>query len=182
MSAPLFIRVSTQSPSAAHGSLFGLEAEYLTWVHREMARCIPRCRPEAELPQAKGDTNMVQVLCTGHSPGSVVYLIEVDGKAAGMCGLRSLGRNTAEIKRLYVRPAYRGMQLGSAALQRLLSDACQWGHSHLCLDTAPFMKAAHQLYETHGFTDRAAYEGTEVPAAWHHQWRFMQRGIAPARP
>jgi GNAT superfamily N-acetyltransferase len=178
MTTPLFIHASAQSPSALHDSLLGLQAEYLSWVHREMAQCIP----EVELPQANGDVDVVQALCAGLSTGSALYLIEVDGKAAGMCGLRRLAGNIAEIKRLYVRPAYRGMQLGSSALQRLLADAHRWGHTHLCLDTAPFMEAAHRLYDTHGFTDCAEYEGTEVPVAWHSQWRFMQRSIAPARP
>lgn len=178
MPTPLFIRAGASSPCAAHDPLQSLQTEYLSWVQGEMARCFP----DAELLQTGGNGDMVQALCAEHPPGSVFYLIKVDGEAAGMCGLRSLGGNTAEIKRLYVRPAYRGMQLGSSALRRLLEDACQRGYTRICLDTAHFMQAAHGLYAAHGFTDCAAYEGTEVPATLHGHWRFMQRAITRPGP
>ena len=183
MPTPSFIRAEAAGPRAVHDSLLGLQAEYLSWVHGEMARCFPALNiQDAGLPRSEGSTDMVQALCAGHPPGSVFYLIAVNGEAAGMCGLRSLGGSHAEIKRLYVRPAYRGMHLGSSALSRLLAHARSWGYAQAYLDTALFMQAAHRLYETHGFTDCAAYEGTEVPAALHSDWRFMQRTITPHCP
>lgn len=183
MPTPLFVRAAVVRPCAVHDSLLGVQAEYLAWVHGEIARCFPALAPQdAGLPHTEGNADVVQSLCAGHAPGSVFYLMEVDSEAVGMCGLRRLGANTAEIKRLYVRPAYRGMQLGSSALRRLLADARLWGYTRICLDTALFMQAAHRLYEAHGFTDCAAYEGTEVPAALQGQWRFMHRPITHPCP
>jgi GNAT superfamily N-acetyltransferase len=183
MPHPSFIRAEASGARAVHDSLLGLQAEYLSWVHGEMARCFPALNiRDAGLPRSEGSADVVQALCTAHPPGNVLYLIAVNGEAAGMCGLRSLGDSNAEIKRLYVRPAYRGMRLGSSALSRLLADARSWGYARIHLDTALFMQAAHRLYEAHGFTDCAAYEGTEVPVALHGDWRFMQRAITPHHP
>lgn len=183
MPTPLFIRAAVGSPCAVHDSLLGLQAEYLAWVYGEMARSFSALPTrDAGQPHTEGNADVIQALCAGRTPGSVFYLMEVDGEAVGMCGLRSLGGNTAEIKRLYVRPAYRGMQLGTSALRRLLADARLWGYTRICLDTALFMQAAHCLYEAHGFTDCAAYEGTEVPAALQGQWRFMHRAITHPCP
>lgn len=183
MPTPHFVHIGTDHHGAAHDSLVRLDAEYLAWVRSELAKRFPALATEGgALPRPGGDADMLKALYTSHPPGNVLYLIEIDGDAAGMCGLRGLGRDTAEIKRLYVRPAYRGMRLGSSALRRLVADACQRGYARVCLDTADFMTAAHRLYEAHGFTDCAAYEGTEVPAALHRQWRFMQRAISMPCP
>ena len=167
MPTPSFIRAEAGSPCTVHDSLLGLQAEYLSWVHAEMLRCFPALNTQdAGLPRSEGSADVVQALCAGHPPGSAFYL----------------GGSNAEIKRLYVRPAYRGMRLGSSALRRLLADARSWGYARIYLDTALFMQAAHRLYEAHGFTDCAAYEGTEVPVALHGDWRFMQRAITPHCP
>jgi GNAT superfamily N-acetyltransferase len=180
MPSPLFLRADPHSPAAIHDALQGLQAEYLAWVHREMTRWLPAGLRGGPPPQEDGE--LLRALTASRPPGGVLYLIEVDGEAAGMCGLRNLGGHVAEVKRLYVRPAYRGLRLGSAALQRLLADACLWGCTRICLDTAHFMRVAHALYETHGFTDCAAYDGTEVPAALHGHWRFMQRASVHRAP
>lgn len=173
---PLFIRAETRGSCAAHDALLGLQAEYLSWVRGEIARCFPASAPDTGPPPAVGNVEATPTVCA-EPPSGVFYLIELDGEAAGMCGLRSLGGRTAEIKRLYVRPAYRGRQLGSSALRRLLADARTGGYARVCLDTALFMQPAHRLYESHGFTDCAAYKGTEVPAALRSHWCFMQRAV-----
>lgn len=181
MPSPLFFRIGAHSCSAAHESLRALQAEYLFWVHSEMARCF-RALALVGPGRLQVEDEVGRALAQDRPPGSVFYLIEVNGEAAGMCGLRSLGADTAEIKRLYIRPAFRGMQLGSRALRRLLGDAGRGGYTRVCLDSAPFMTLAHGLYKAHGFTDCAAYEGSEVPAALRGQWRFMQRALDRAAP
>lgn len=183
MPTPLFIHVDNDNPGAARDSMHRVEAEYLAWVRSEISKCFPALATRGDLlHRPDGDAHVPQALCAWHAQGTMLYLIEVDGEPAGMCGLRSLASGTAEIKRLYVRPAYRGMQLGSLALRRLLADAHQRGYARICLDTAHFMKAAQAVYEAHGFTDCAAYEGTEVPVAMRSRWRFMQRAVTLSCP
>ena len=72
---------------------------------------------------------------------------------------------------------FRGMRLGECVLERLLSDARVFGYKQVCLDSAPFMKAAHRVYENNGFVDRPPYEGVEVPSEFHDRWRFMERAL-----
>lgn len=177
MPNPIFLRADLAGACDTRRSLLGIQAEYLHWVHCEMAQCFPALSHGAGLSQLSEDISSMEVLEAESLPDGMYYLIEADGKAAGMCGLRDLGGGTAEVKRLYIRPAYRGLHLGSLALRRLYADASQAGHTCICLDTALFMQAAHRLYEAHGFVDCAAYEGTEVPVALQSQWRFMQRAI-----
>lgn len=94
-----------------------------------------------------------------------------------MGGIRANRPGVAEIKRLYVRPAHRGVKLGAAILHRLLTDARTFGYERIQLDTAPFMHAAHNLYEAAGFVDCAPYEGVEAPESLHSSWRFMEKSL-----
>lgn len=120
---------------------------------------------------------VLDTICGDPPPRSIFYLVELDQHLAGMGGLRWSRPCVAEIKRLYVRPAHRGAKLGAAILQRLHADARAFGYERVQLDTAPFMHAAHRLYEASGFVDCAAYEGTEVPVFLHPSWRFMEKPL-----
>lgn len=162
----------------AFDALVGIHTEYLAWVHGEIAQAFATAGSSAvDAPDPDSPTELVHTLCVQRPPTGVAYLITVDGSPAGMCGLRSLGGGAAEIKRLYVRPAYRGMHVGDMALRKLLADAGRFGHARVCLDTAPFMQSAQRLYAAHGFTDCAPYEGSEVPPTLRSRWRFMQRMV-----
>lgn len=120
---------------------------------------------------------VIDKVCGDLPPNGVSYLVTVDGQMAGIGGLRSLSAGVAEVKRIYCRPQFRGMKLGEQTLQRLLGDATAFGYHSVYLETAPFMSAAHHLYEENGFTDCAAYEGVEVPPEFHPRWRFMRRSL-----
>ena len=159
--------------------LLTLNIEYVGWVFREIERTFG-----ASVQDITGLSlrqyvarNLPKVFGEGPSQ-NIFYLLQVGDDIAGMGGLRFLRPGVAEIKRLYVRPAYRGRNLGKHALERLLSDAHVLGYERVCLDTGNFMKAAHRLYEAHGFHDCAAYAGVEVPAAFHEGWRFMERMVS----
>lgn len=56
-----------------------------------------------------------------------------------------------------------------------MADARTFGYMRVKLDTAPFMHAAHRLYESAGFRDCAPYAESEVPAFLHAKWRFMEK-------
>ena len=84
-------------------------------------------------------------------PEGRLYLARWDGATAGCGGLRKLDETRCELKRLYVRPAFRGHQLGEALLRRLIDDARAIGYHHMLLDTLPFMDSALRLYRRFGF-------------------------------
>jgi GNAT superfamily N-acetyltransferase len=165
-------------PVKHRNTLLTLNIEYVGWVFHEIERTYRVSALEiVGMSLSEYVSLNLPRICAEHPPKGVFYLIQVNGDIAAMGGLRSLHPGVAEIKRLYVRPAYRGNGLGEQALRRLLADARRFGYERVCLDTGPFMDAAHRLYEVHGFTDCAAYEGVEVPAAFHDRWRFMEHSF-----
>lgn len=76
-----------------------------------------------------------------------------------------------------MRPGHRGLQLGERIVQRLIDDAHVFGYKRLLIDSAPFMKSAHRLYEAAGFVDCPPFQEAETPEALHANWRFMEREV-----
>lgn len=158
--------------------LIQLNVEYLSWVFDgiETLFGVPKDQIVG-MPAREYVPSVIEKVCGDPPPKGIFYLVKVDDKLAGMGGLRFLRTGVAEIKRIYFRPEFRGMKLGERMLGRLLADAEGFGYQTVCLDTALFMKSAHRLYETNGFSDCSAYEGVEVPSEFHSRWRFMQRAL-----
>lgn len=99
------------------------------------------------------------------APGGGVWLAEVDGELAGCVALRPLSDELAEVKRLYVRPAFRGAGVGRALAERVLQVAAGKGYRGVCLDTLPSMLGAIRLYQTLGFAEVDPYYRNPVPGA-----------------
>jgi GNAT superfamily N-acetyltransferase len=98
---------------------------------------------------------------------------------AGIACLKQLTPRIGEIKRMYVRLAYRNAGLGGALIKRLLQEAQDIGYQLIRLDSARFMKEAHQLYRSTGFKEIPAYEGSEIPADFQEHWVFMELALEP---
>lgn len=175
MSAHDFIAANVESHRA---ELIELNVEYLSWVFSEIEKLFAVTADEIIGMTAREYVpTVIDKVCGDPPPKGIFYLIKVDGHLAGMGGLRFLRAGVAEIKRVYVRPDFRGMNLGDLVFKRLLADARNFGYQHVCLDTGEFMKSAHRVYEANGFTDCAAYDGVEVPVEFHSRWRFMERAL-----
>lgn len=84
-------------------------------------------------------------------PFGRLYLCTVNGEVAGCVGLTRNDDDFCEIKRLYVRPQFRGHHLSQLLLEKVISEAKTIGYKHMRLDTFPFMTAAIHLYEKYGF-------------------------------
>ena len=102
-------------------------------------------------------------------PSGQLVLAYVDGALAGCGGLRSLPdvdhANACEMKRLYVRPAFRRFGLGRALAEALLDEARRAGYSVMLLDTLDDMESARELYATLGFEETAPYYFNPIPGA-----------------
>jgi ribosomal protein S18 acetylase RimI-like enzyme len=95
-------------------------------------------------------------------PRGRLLLARWNRKAAGCVALRPLHHGICEMKRLYVRPAYRGHGVGRALIERIIEDAGQAGYASIRLDSLPSMKRALQLYRELGFQDIPPYSANPV--------------------
>lgn len=98
----------------------------------------------------------------GAQVGGVLHLALVDGQPAGCIGLRKLDDTRCEMKRLYVRPAYRKHQLGDRLVQQIMKDAKELGYKQMLLDTLPELDSAIRLYQRHGFDFIPCYNDSPV--------------------
>ena len=98
-----------------------------------------------------------------YGPPGRFYLLYVDGDAAGCVGMRPLDADHVELKRLFVRPEYRGHGFGEKLTRRILEDARSEGFSYVRLDTLPPLKTALALYRRLGFYDIPAYYDCLIP-------------------
>ena len=90
-------------------------------------------------------------------PYGRLYLACIKDQIAGCVALRQLEEGCCEIKRLYVRPSFRGMRIGKRLVEQILTDARGIGYKHVRLDTFPFMKNAIVMYKEYGFYEISSY-------------------------
>jgi len=102
-------------------------------------------------------------------PQGALLLALVDGEVAGCGAMRPLPEsdyaNACEMKRLYVRSAYRKFGLGRLLAQALLDRGLQAGYSAMLLDTLDDMEAARGLYASLGFEEIPPYYFNPIAGA-----------------
>jgi ribosomal protein S18 acetylase RimI-like enzyme len=99
----------------------------------------------------------------GYAPPDGRLLVTWDGaEAAGCVALRWFAQGIGEMKRLYVRPAWRGTGLGRALAETVIAEARTAGYTTLRLDTLPTMITAQRLYRALGFREIPAYRNNPI--------------------
>ena len=99
-------------------------------------------------------------------PGGRLLLAELEGQLAGCIALHKLDDSICEMKRLYVRPQFRGQRLGRILAERIIADARSIGYSRMRLDTVePVMGAAVAMYRKLGFRQIEPYCANPIAGA-----------------
>lgn len=110
-------------------------------------------------------------------PAGRLLLATWDGQPAGMVAMRALEEEGAcEMKRLFVRPAFRGESLGRKLADRVIAEATQVGYARMKLDTVQgIMDSAIRLYRELGFREIPAYYATPMRETLFMELDLSQR-------
>lgn len=99
-------------------------------------------------------------------PSGRLLLVLHEDKIAGCVALRNLGDGTCEMKRLYVKPQFRGKGIGRALAVKIIEEARAAGYARMRLDTLPAqMSEAIKVYRSLGFREIDAYYHNPVEGA-----------------
>ena len=145
--------------------------EYFAWV---LALAAGSC----EAPTFQGyDQELADLPGLYAPPKGRLLLATWDGQPAGCIALKAHDAAEGELKRLYVRPAFRGLHIGKRLVKALIEEARKSGYRRLKLDSHVSMENAHAIYRAAGFKDVGA------PADFPEQFRpivvFMELEIEP---
>ena len=102
-------------------------------------------------------------------PKGRLYLATVEGEVAGCIALKYVDEKTCELKRLYVKPEFRGNKIADALVDQIIDDAKKIGYKKIQLDTLPFLKSAIHLYERYGFYEILPYNNSPMKKSLYYR-------------
>lgn len=105
-------------------------------------------------------------------PGGALILALMDEKTAGCVALRKITDDIGEMKRLYVRSAYRGLGIGKKLIKMIIEEAQRLNYSYLRLDTLSTLKRAQELYVSVGFYDIEPYVYNPIEGARYLEFKL----------
>lgn len=167
------VEIVEADPILHREAVAALFSDYLTWFHEGFLRDYG-----IDFDVAAAVEENMQNLEKFLPPAGNMLLAKVGDDFAGVACLRALYPNICEVKRVFVRPDYRGQGIGRTLLLALLYKGRARGFTTVWLDSAPFMVEAHELYRSLGFQRISPYPESEVPTALHANWLFMARSLA----
>ncbi len=106
-------------------------------------------------------------------PMGALILAMVDGQPAGCIALRQLTDNICEMKRLFVRPDFRGLKIGSQLIAKIIKEAKDRQYKHMRLDTLSTMKNALKLYSSFGFYEIEPYIFNPIQGARYLELKLI---------
>jgi GNAT superfamily N-acetyltransferase len=146
--------------------------EYLVWANAGLNEAFGI---NLDIEQLQKDA--MRKLQVFYPPQGRLLLVDQDDRVAGVACMHQIREGMGEVKRMYVRDQFRGQGVGRALLDDMISEARKIGYTHLRLDSARFMHAAHSLYRSAGFEEIDPYPESEIPEKFQANWIFMEREL-----
>ena len=106
------------------------------------------------------------------SPSGRLLIAMYGDKPAGCIALRKLSHGVCEMKRLYVKPQFRGLGIGRALTEAIIEEAKRIRYARMRLDTVPSMEEARALYVSIGFKEIKPYRYNPIEGS-----RFMELSL-----
>ena len=167
------LTITQASTASAVRDVQDLFREYTAWAFRITAD-VPDLPPTFE-----GFEEELATLPGAYGPPSGRLLVaEVDGRPAGCVALKGHGDGVGELKRLYVRPTFRGQAIGPRLVEALVAEARDAGYRRLVLDSHISMTRAHAIYLAAGF--RKIATPADFPETLKPIVVFMEMDLEPA--
>ncbi|HEX7878952.1 MAG TPA: GNAT family N-acetyltransferase [Candidatus Eisenbacteria bacterium] len=111
------------------------------------------------------------------APDGALLLVSVEGEPAGCVAFKRLDEHGAELKRLFVRPAYRALGLGRWLVGNVIDLACVAKYRTLRLDTLAHMTGAQNLYRRIGFREIAPYGDGHMPGTRFFELKLYRMSV-----
>lgn len=102
-------------------------------------------------------------------PNGSLLLARENNEIVGCVAMRPLSSSMCEMKRLYVRPRYRGKSIGRKLAEAVIAEARKCGYNCMRLDTVSLMKEANALYESLGFRQIPPYYHNPIPGTMYFE-------------
>jgi putative acetyltransferase len=142
---PKVLTISQANSEADIAAVRELMREYATWAFTLVAG-------SHQAPAWEGfDEELAGLPGVYAPPAGRLLLAQLDGQPAGCVCLKGHDAATSELKRLYVRPSFRGHNLGQHLVKRLVAEAQQADYQRIVLDSHSSMTKAHAIYQAAGF-------------------------------
>lgn len=156
---PLTIETATATTDVG-AVVAPLFREYGEWVADQLEQDVGITFTEAERERH-------HAAFRGELPGLLgargrLLVARLGDEPVGVGALKPIDDTTAEIKRMYVRPAAQGLGVGRALLARLVQDARAEGYATVRLETVRFMTAAQAMYRAFDFVEVERFDGSEA--------------------
>lgn len=105
-------------------------------------------------------------------PQGRLFLATVNDKTVGCVGLRKFENDICEMKRLYIRPQFRGKGFGRTLAQKVIDESRIIGYKYMRLDTVPWMEQAISLYRSMGFIEIPAYRYNPIKGTLYFELKL----------
>ncbi len=143
----------------------------MNWVHAESVEDLQRVRDlfneyaaalQIDLCFQNFDRELSELPGQYAPPQGRLLLARIGKKSVGCVAVRKIADGACEMKRLYVRPAFRGQGVGRQLAATVIGEARQIGYERMRLDTLPMMKEAVPLCRSLGFVEIEPYYDSPV--------------------